>query len=125
MGRILSKVTAAGAGLAAMLFAAAPALAQLDYEYTYDYGADAGATAVAGGMGIFMIVVWCCAALFGIVNLVVWVMSLIHCIQHAPDDQKTLWLILIILVPFGAWIYFFTKRKQWSGSSPAAPAEMK
>lgn len=62
MSKLMSMVTA----LSVMLLSAAPALAQFEYEY--DYGYDTGSEAVGAGMGIFMIAVWCCFAIFGILN---------------------------------------------------------
>lgn len=117
MKRILSVFAAAVlVGVSVFLYAA-PALAQTDYEYTYDSGTDATTDAVAGSIGIFMWVVTCCSSILCIVVGVLSLISLVHCIQHAPADQKTLWIILILLVPFAGLVYFFTKRKQWSGES--------
>ncbi len=84
-----------------------------DYDYTYDYPTEEAPAWVM----VLTIVCWCLFAVFAIANIVVWIMSLVHCIQNAPADQKTLWIILILLVPFANWIYFFTKRKQW-GTQP-------
>lgn len=124
MRGIVSKLSAAAAGLSAMLLGAAPVLAQYDDYYYDDYSYDTVDSAAAGvgllGGGI-MIFVWCCLILVAITNVIIMLVSLIHCIQHAPDDQKTLWILLILFVPLCGWIYFFTKRKQWS-STPAVKA---
>lgn len=125
MRGIISKMSVAAAGLGALLAFAAPVLAQYgDYYDDYSYepidSAAAGVGLLGGGIMIF---IWCCMILVAIVNVVIMLVSLIHCIQHAPDDQKVLWILLILLVPFGSWIYFFTKRKQWSETpAPAVKA---
>ena len=116
MDKLKLKVAGVGASVAAFLASSVGVVAQ-DYDWEYSTTTSTGDAASEGlvaGMGIFMILIWCGFVIFGIANLVIWIMSLIHCIQNAPDDKKTMWLLIIILVPFGSWVYFFTKKKEWS-----------
>lgn len=100
------------------------ALAQYDYsDYYYDdYSYSSEDEAMAG---VFVILTICCYALVGIivlVDIVIRIISLVHCIQNAPEDQKTLWIVLILLVPICNWIYLFTKKKIWvKGTGPVTP----
>lgn len=96
-----------------------------DYDYGYDdygYYDDYYTTSEAPAwFGILMLVCYCGLFIFALVNLVIWIMSLIHCIQNAPEDKKTMWILLIVLVPFANFVYFFTKRKEWTKAPVAAP----
>ncbi|MEA3357307.1 MAG: PLDc N-terminal domain-containing protein [Patescibacteria group bacterium] len=98
-----------------------------DYYDDYDYSDYESAAEGAAGLGILGgvmgLVIGGCAFIIGIANFVVWVISLIHAIQHAPSDQKTLWILLIVFIPFANWVYFFTKRKLWGPAKVAAAAE--
>lgn len=106
--KVKAKIASAVAAVTAYLAAAPAVLAQYDYTYDYTYDDD-----VAGGVGVVMMIVWCCSALFGLANLAIVIWMLVHAIQNAPEDKKVLWILLILFVPFAAWVYFFTKRKEW------------
>lgn len=95
---------------------------QLDsYDWQgFDQAAAAATTGLAGAVGIMMIVP-ICAGLIGLVHLIFQIMALIHCAQNAPEDQKTLWILLIIFVPLVAIIYFFTKKKEWVNGKVVTP----
>jgi len=113
MRSITSRLAGAFAGVSLFLSSATGALAQYDYEYTYDTTDDAAAAAASGVFGAFWLI-WCCCVLFGLVLFAFRIWMLIHAIKNAPEDQKTLWIILVLLVPFADWVYFFTKKKEWS-----------
>jgi len=115
MDRFISRLAAVTGGAGLLLANASGVLAQVDYDYTYDtYDTTTTMSdGAAAGLGMGMIAIYCCGGIFGLATFVIWIMSLIHCIQHAPSDQKTLWLLLIIFLWPAAWIYFFTKRKEW------------
>lgn len=99
--------------MTAMLAGAQSVLAQDEYDWEYTSETSGSDTLGAGFCGV-MGIIYCCIFIFAIANFVIWLMSLIHVVQNAPDDKKTMWLLIVILVPFGAWVYFFTKRKEWS-----------
>jgi len=56
---------------------------------------------------------YCLAILFGLSEFVMKILSIIHCMDNAPEKDRTLWVILILLVPIMGWVYYFTKRKVW------------
>ncbi|MDD3661606.1 MAG: hypothetical protein PHG63_00930 [Candidatus Dojkabacteria bacterium] len=121
MRQFLSRIAGTSGGLALFLSRVSSAVAQDDYlDYTYDYSYDSGAAdaAAAGVFGAFWLI-WCCFALLGVLLLVFRIWMLVHAIQHAPEDQKVLWIVLIVLVPFADWVYFFTKRKEWGAKKAA------
>ncbi len=115
MKRLLSKLAVAGSAAGLYLASASAALAY-DYSYSYD-STDAAAGLFGSGI---MIAVWCCFAIIGLGSLALKIWMLVHAIQNAPEDQKTLWIVLLILdiffdpLPIIALIYFFTKKKEWS-----------
>lgn len=101
-------------------------MAQWDYEYSYDEYSDVtDGSGFLAGMGIFMWVVWCCAMLIGLGSMIFRIVMLVHAIKNAPEDQKTLWILLLILVPLTPFIYFFTKKKEWGPKKEAKKVETK
>lgn len=83
----------------------------MDYGYT-PYAADAAATAVAGSMAIGMIIFW---VLFIGVGGIIWIWALIDVIrrQFTNQNDKTLWLIIVILLGWiGGIIYLIAGRKK-------------
>lgn len=105
------------------------AFAQWDYgddytdsTYGYETTADAGFfETLFSGLGIFIWVVWCCLAVLGLGFTVFRIIMLIHAIRYAPDDQKILWILLLLFVPIVDFVYFFTKRKEWGPRKVASP----
>jgi len=83
--------------------------------YTSDYSADTASTGAAAGIGIFFviwIIVW--LAIWGFC-LVFWILMLIDVIKRTnwkQESDKTLWLILVILLGvLGAVIYYFAVKR--------------
>lgn len=67
-------------------------------------------TATNGGLAAFMLVFW----VLGLVNFVLFVISLIHLIQHPDVKDRMLWIIVVLLVPLGGVVYFFGPRKKYN-----------
>ncbi len=90
-------------------------LAQSDYTtLTSGTGGD---EAVATGVGIFIIVFWLFFMAFALVSFVLWVMSLIHVIQHEDVKDRIVWIIM--LVAFGGLaglIYHFVVRRPYEAA---------
>lgn len=117
MKSVLSKVAAVGTAVAGFFASASSVFAQSDWTYSYDYGYDTYDSA-ATGFGLFSgtlgLVISCCMMILSLALLGFRIWMLVHAIKNAPEDQKTLWILLIIFVPFADWVYFFTKKKQWT-----------
>lgn len=50
----------------------------------------------------------------GLLLLIFWVMMIVDCTQRKFEDSTTrlMWLLIVLMVPFGALIYCFVGRKQ-------------
>lgn len=88
-------------------------------DYTITPGAaDVAAGTAAAGIGIAMIFFW---VLFVGVGGVIWIWALIDVIrrQFTNQNDKTLWLIIVILLGWiGGIVYLLTGRKK--GTIPAS-----
>jgi hypothetical protein len=62
--------------------------------------------AVGGIFGIFLLI-FIFIAIFSLIHLIFWIISLIHAIQHEDIKDRLVWIIVILLVPLGAIVYFF------------------
>jgi drug/metabolite transporter (DMT)-like permease len=106
-----SKFKLAGILSAAVVFfgGVSPVLAQYEYEYNYS----------SNGSGWFGLFLTGCLCIFALAMFAFQIWMLIHAIKNAPEDQKVLWILLILLIPISSVIYFFTKKKEWDGNSAA------
>lgn len=78
----------------------------------YTYTPDVGAGVAAAGIGIAMILFW---LLFFGVGFVIWLWALIDVIrrQFPNQNDKTLWLIVVILLYWiGGIVYLIAGRKK-------------
>lgn len=83
----------------------------MDFSYTPDPAALATSNAVIG-LGIGMLIFW---ILFIGVGLAIWIWALIDVIrrQFTNQSDKTLWLILVILLGWiGGIVYLIAGRKK-------------
>lgn len=83
--------------------------------YSYNYSTSSGDDAAAAGVGIFVIVLNICLILFICVTLIFNIWMLVDVIQRTEVElpNKTMWLVLILLIPLvPAIIYFFSVRKK-------------
>ncbi|HLD03517.1 MAG TPA: PLD nuclease N-terminal domain-containing protein [Candidatus Dojkabacteria bacterium] len=95
--------------IAAVSFAATKVLAQT-YDYTYS---TSGADALFAGFSTVMILVYCCALIFGLVYLVFTVLMIVD-VAKRPDEQanKVVWILVMLFIPLGTILYYFlVKRK--------------
>lgn len=85
----------------------------MDFSYTYTPDAAAAAAAtIGGGLIIFWILFW---VLFVGVGAVIWIWALVDVIrrQFTNPNDKTLWLIIVILLGWiGGIIYLIVGRKK-------------
>lgn len=72
-------------------------------------GTAAGGTAAGGILG-FMAVIW----ILALVNFIIFILDLVHLIKHDDIKDRMLWIIVVLLVPFGALVYFFGPRRTYN-----------
>lgn len=75
---------------------------------------------ILAGLGIFMIFIFA----FGLFSFVIWLLSIIHLIQHEDVENRILWIVLVLLVPLANFIYFFGFRNKREGGADQAQANM-
>lgn len=69
---------------------------------------------MAVGFGIGL-AVWVILGLVSLVGTALWIWILVDCVVNEPNqgNDKVVWLLLIILLPFiGSLLYFFIRRPQ-------------
>lgn len=119
MKKLISKVSAAAGAAAVALTSLATGVSAQEWDTDYDWETSYDtSTEVSEGtlqaMGTATMIGACCGGVIGLVCLGIRIWMLIHAIQNAPEDKKTLWILLLIFVPLTPWIYLFTKKKEWS-----------
>ena len=62
--------------------------------------------AIGGFFGVFFFI-FVAIAIFSLIHFVFWIIALIHVLQHEDIKDRMVWLIVVLLVPLGAIIYFF------------------
>lgn len=70
--------------------------------------AQASTDAPAGGLAAFMLVFW----IISLVSFILFVLDIIHLVQHDDMKNRVLWILVVILVPFGTFVYFFGPRRE-------------
>lgn len=66
----------------------------------------------SSGIGIFLIIVWLVSMVVGIVYFVFWIKMVIHAAKHEIPN-KTMWIVLLLLVQISAVIYYFTVKRSF------------
>ena len=76
---------------------------------------------ILAAIGVFIFIFW----IIGIANFVFWLISLIHIIKHEDIPNRTMWIVLILLVPFADLVYFFGPRRKYNkgGGMPSMPPQ--
>lgn len=75
---------------------------------------DEASEAMGGAFVLVVMAVYCCFILFAIINFVIWILSLIDIAKRENwkgDNDKMLWLLLVIFVPLVDFYYYFFHRK--------------
>jgi uncharacterized RDD family membrane protein YckC len=60
-----------------------------------------------------LLAVWLIFAVVGVLATAFWIWMLVDCVIHEPPqgNDKLVWILLIILLPFiGSLLYFFIRR---------------
>lgn len=64
---------------------------------------------ILAGFGIFMLLFF----VFGIFSTIIWILSLIHLIQHEDVENRMVWILLVFLVPLANFVYYFGFRNKY------------
>lgn len=67
---------------------------------------DQAQTAAGIGIGPMLFFI-----ILGIINLVFFVIAIIHLVKNPDVKDRTLWIILSIFIPFGSWVYVLGPRR--------------
>ena len=110
----MNKLSTIATRIAISLGALASSVQAASYDYEYSYG-----DMDSSGLGLaFSGVSWlitCCSCIFTLVALGIWVWMLIDVLKRTEAElpDKTTWILIVILLgPLGAIIYFFAKRRE-------------
>ena len=77
-------------------------------------GGDAAATAAGLGIGLFFMLFWLALVGLGIASFVIWLISLIHVLPHSDVKDRTMWILILLLVGnIGGLIYFFVVKRPY------------
>jgi H+/Cl- antiporter ClcA len=61
---------------------------------------------IGGFFGAFFLI-FAIVAVICLIHFVFWIIALIHILQHEDIKDRMVWLVIILLVPLGAIVYFF------------------
>lgn len=119
MGKVFSKVLAAGSAIAGFTLLAAPVMAQ-SYMYDYGYtGADTAAGVAGLGFGVVYMLCICCVPL--IISSVVAYLVFKDAKKHNIDNAAVWALLCFFFNVIGVLVYFLVPRaeamKKKEGSS--------
>ncbi len=73
-----------------------------------------GVSGSGGLFGVFIMAVWCSIMIFSLFISVIWVLSIIDIVKRTNwknDNDKVLWLLLVIFIPIADLYYYFFYRK--------------
>lgn len=81
--------------------------------------------AAAGAIGFLFLIFWVALLAVGLAGFVLWIISLIHVLQHNDVKDRTMWILIILLAgTIGGVIYFFAIKKAYDkgGARELPPA---
>ena len=88
---------------------------QSDFEYYVDDSLTSETDAASGALGIFLIAIWCFVIVLSLVTTVIWILAIIDIIKRdnwKSDNDKIIWLLLVIFVNIVSLYYYFFYRKK-------------
>ena len=75
---------------------------------------EAAGAAVGLGVGLFFIVFWLVIMALAVAGIVLWIISLVHVLQHNDVKDRVMWIVLLLVVGnIGGVIYFFAIKKPY------------
>jgi hypothetical protein len=66
-----------------------------------------------GAIGAFVLWFVLFIIIFSFICLTFWLLSLIHLIENEDVEERTVWLVLVLLVPFAQFVYYFGPRRTY------------
>lgn len=87
---------------------------QSDFDYYSDDSLTSGTDAASGALGIFFIAIWCFFIVLGLFTTVIWILAIIDIIKRdnwKSDNDKIIWLLLVIFINIVSLYYYFFYRK--------------
>lgn len=110
----MNKLSTIATRIAISLGALASSVLAASYDYEYSYG-----DGDPSGLGLaFSGIAWivnCCMCIFLLLGFALWVWMLMDVIKRTETElpDKTTWILIVVLLgPLGAIIYFFAKRRE-------------
>jgi TctA family transporter len=88
----------------------------MNYLYTLasTHSSDTAGAAAGLGLGLFMLLFWLIMMAFAVTSWVLWLISLIHVLQHDDIKDRTMWILIILLGGgVGGIIYFFAAKRPY------------
>lgn len=88
---------------------------QSDYDYYIDDNISTGSDSASGVFGIFFIAIWCFLIVLSLVTTVIWILAIIDIIKREnwkSDNDKIIWLLLVVFVNIVSLYYYFFYRKK-------------
>ena len=118
MNKIL-KYSAVSGALASLL----PVVAHAATD-SYETTADAAPVAAASGVAaLVFFIVWGFFAIASLALFVFWIIMLIDVLKRTnwkQESDKTLWILLVLLLyPIGALVYYFAVKRELDSKKPA------
>ncbi len=91
-----------------------PLLQQGD-EYLFTADTTTGGEEASALLGLMFMCFWCGISIFALATTVIWVLSLIDIVQRdnwKNENDKIIWLLLVIFLNIASLYYYFFYRKQ-------------
>jgi ABC-type multidrug transport system fused ATPase/permease subunit len=90
-------------------------------------GGEAAGAAAAGSVLVILIislVFWLLLGIFSILALVMWIIALMHVVQHEDVKDRIVWLIIILTIGgIGAFVYYFVVMRPYARGGMRATAD--
>ena len=77
-------------------------------------GEEAAGAALGLGVGLVFVVFWLAVMALGVAAIVLWIISLVHVLQHNDVKDRVMWIVLLLVVGnIGGVIYFFAIKRPY------------
>lgn len=76
--------------------------------------------------GVMIFALWCGIIIFAFATTIIWVLSLIDIVKRENwknDNDKIIWLLLVVFINVASLYYYFFYRKQLDREVPSTPVE--